>query len=114
LPCDSIVLSSISVQNLDRAMLKRALSARKIAYRESRGIITTSIKGQEVTVYPDRIEAVSRRGVSDAALGTVADELRVIASTQAVYESAEENGFTVQEQFNESGEREYVLERQVF
>lgn len=37
-----------------------------------------------------------------------------MTSTQAIYESAEANGWTVQENFNSSGEKEFVLERQVF
>lgn len=117
MPCDSLILNSINVANLDRAMLKRALAARKIAYREVRGAIQVTIKGQQVTIYPDRIEErASRydRSDSDARLGTLADELRVMAAEQSIYESAEENGFTVQENFNDQGEKEFVLERQVF
>ena len=117
MPCDSLITNSISVQNLDRAMLKRALAARKIAYRESRGVIQVTIRGQQVTIYPDRIEErASRyeRGDSDARLGALADELKVMTAMQSVDESAEESGFKVEWNLNEFGQNEFTLEREVF
>jgi hypothetical protein len=98
-------------------MLKRALTARKISFSERNGVITTSIKGTQISIGKDTIESRGsryNRADATAMLTTLGNELLVMAAEQSVDESAEENGFTVEWSYNDAGEHEFVLERPVY
>lgn len=118
MPCDSVTVTRVSLQNLDRNMLKRALGNRRISFSERHnGDIVLTLEGRQVTLTAAGLESTGSRydrsGAAQA-LDAMGQELKIWAAEQSVNESAAENGFDVSWETNEFGQRAFVLERESF
>ena len=108
MPCSQVIRNSVSIKDLDRAMLKRALAKRNISFTETRGVIYATVKGVRLEVRDTAIQV--RRGQE-----WVADELKQMCSIQSVEESAEATGFTVTWLPQVEGENlKFELEQEIF